>query len=191
MIGVWSWRGPSRQAPGATPRRRDRSGNRIFKSPAVFRPRRPLGQIPLRRDRKVAARMADRFEPTGAFRSSRRCRAAPKPALLHSVWKRQSCSGIILARSNSTLARPYIARLSVFNRLIWPSTWPLLQGSRMAFRTASISGVTFSRNSAWREARNVVRRATIRPASRCRHLEAVRRNASPVRASWRILLTPP
>jgi len=27
---------------------------------------------PVRRDRKVAARMADRFEPTGAFRSSRR-----------------------------------------------------------------------------------------------------------------------
>ena len=45
------------------------------------------------------------------------CRAALNVALLHSVWNAQS-NGIILARSNSTLARPYMARFSVFNRLI-------------------------------------------------------------------------
>ena len=30
------------------------------------------------------------------------------------------------AQSNATLARPYIARLRAFRRLIWPSVWPLL-----------------------------------------------------------------
>ncbi len=37
------------------------------------------------------------------------------------------------------LARPYIARLRVFNRLICPSVWPLLQPSVSAFLMASIS----------------------------------------------------
>ena len=36
-------------------------------------------------------------------------------------------------------ARPYIARLRVFNLLICPSVCPLLQGSNTAFRTASRS----------------------------------------------------
>ena len=43
------------------------------------------------------------------------------------------------ARSNSVLARPYIDRLSVFNRLICPSVWPLLHGSVTAFCTALLS----------------------------------------------------
>ena len=67
MIGVWGWRGPSRQSPGATPRSRGRSRNRSVKSPAGGIS--TLGgewseKNPVRRDRKV--------EPTGAFRSSRR-----------------------------------------------------------------------------------------------------------------------
>jgi hypothetical protein len=45
----------------------------------------------------------------------------------------------ILALNKATLARPYIARLSVFSLLIWPSTWPLLQGSAIAFRTVAMS----------------------------------------------------
>jgi hypothetical protein len=44
------------------------------------------------------------------------CRLAENVALFHSLWNPQS-NGIILARSNSTLARPYMARSSVFNRL--------------------------------------------------------------------------
>jgi hypothetical protein len=40
---------------------------------------------------------------------------------------------------NSTPARPYMARLRVFNRLIWPSTCPLLQQSVTAFLIASKS----------------------------------------------------
>jgi hypothetical protein len=39
-------------------------------------------------------------------------------ALLHSRCKLESCSGSIRARSSSMLARPYMERLSVFNRLI-------------------------------------------------------------------------
>lgn len=36
-------------------------------------------------------------------------------------------------------ALPYIARLIVLRRLIWPSAWPLLQGNSMALRTAPMS----------------------------------------------------
>jgi hypothetical protein len=43
------------------------------------------------------------------------------------------------ARSNSAPARPYMARLSIFNLLIWPSACPLLQCSRKALVTAAIS----------------------------------------------------
>jgi hypothetical protein len=43
------------------------------------------------------------------------------------------------ARSSSTPARPYIARLRVFSLLICPSAWPLLHGSVIAFLTASMS----------------------------------------------------
>ncbi len=42
-----------------------------------------------------------------------------------------------LRSSRSRLARPYIWRLRVFRRLIWPSTGPLLQSSVRAARTAS------------------------------------------------------
>jgi hypothetical protein len=70
------------------------------------------------------------------------CRVVSNAALLHSLWNPQS-NGIILARSNSTLARSYMARFSIFKRLICPSTCLLLQGSRMAFRTASISWRNF------------------------------------------------
>src|SRR5208337_946784 len=42
------------------------------------------------------------------------------------------------ARSSSTPARPYIARLRVFSLLICPSAWPLLHGSVIAFLTASM-----------------------------------------------------
>jgi hypothetical protein len=48
-------------------------------------------------------------------------------------------NGIIRARSNSTPARPYMARLRVFSLLICPSVCPLLQGSDAALRTASMS----------------------------------------------------
>lgn len=43
------------------------------------------------------------------------------------------------ARRSSGPARPYIVRLSAFRRLICPSVWPLLQGSVIAFLTASMS----------------------------------------------------
>ncbi len=40
-------------------------------------------------------------------------------------------------RSRSKPARPYIWRLSIFSRLIWPSACPLLHGSDSAARTAA------------------------------------------------------
>jgi hypothetical protein len=43
------------------------------------------------------------------------------------------------ARSRSTPARPYMARLRVFSLLLCPSVCPLLHGSETAFRTASRS----------------------------------------------------
>ena len=39
--------------------------------------------------------------------------------------------------SRSSLARPHIWRLSIFTRLIWPSTGPLLQGRVPPALTAS------------------------------------------------------
>ena len=59
--------------------------------------------------------------------------------LINSWCKSPSYNGIIRARSNSTPARPYMARLRVFSLLICPSVCPLLQGSDIAFRTASRS----------------------------------------------------
>ena len=47
--------------------------------------------------------------------------------------------GSMRALSNSTPARPYMARLRVFSRLICPSVWPLLQVSVIALRTAARS----------------------------------------------------
>ena len=69
----------------------------------------------------------------------RLCRQPSWWGLIHSWCKLFSCNGIIRARSNSRPARPYIARLRVFNLLIWPSVCPLLQGSNTAFRTAARS----------------------------------------------------
>ena len=43
------------------------------------------------------------------------------------------------ARRSSGPARPSIVRFSAFKRLICPSVWPLLQGSVIAFLTASMS----------------------------------------------------
>ena len=59
--------------------------------------------------------------------------------LIDSWRKSLSYNGIIRARSNSAPARPYMARLRVFSLLICPSVCPLLQGSDIAFRTASRS----------------------------------------------------
>ena len=55
-------------------------------------------------------------------------------------------SGSIRARNNSMPARPNMARLSVFNLLIWPSAWPLLHGSAIAFLTASMSRANIRAN---------------------------------------------
>lgn len=62
-------------------------------------------------------------------------RAVRKAVLPHFVW----CRGSIRALRSSGPARPYIARLRVLRRLIWPSACPLLQGSTMALLTASMS----------------------------------------------------
>ena len=43
------------------------------------------------------------------------------------------------ARRSSKPARPYIWRLIIFSRLIWPSTWPVLHGVSTAAATAEIS----------------------------------------------------
>ena len=56
------------------------------------------------------------------------------------------CSGSIRARNSSMPARPNMARLSVFNLLIWPSAWPLLHGSAIAFLTASMSRANIRAN---------------------------------------------
>jgi len=56
-------------------------------------------------------------------------------------------SGSIRARNSSMPARPNMARLSVFNLLIWPSAWPLLHGSAIAFPTASMSRANIRANS--------------------------------------------
>ena len=67
------------------------------------------------------------------------CREPSWRGLINSWCKSPSYNGIIRARSNSTPARPYMARLRVFSLLICPSVCPLLQGSDIAFRTASRS----------------------------------------------------
>src|SRR5215471_13561398 len=43
------------------------------------------------------------------------------------------------ARRSSKPARPYIWRLIILRRLIWPSTWPVLQGVSTAAATAEMS----------------------------------------------------
>jgi hypothetical protein len=52
---------------------------------------------------------------------------------------RDAYGGDMRARRSSGPARPYIARLRAFRRLICPSVWPLLQGSAIAFLTALMS----------------------------------------------------
>ena len=74
------------------------------------------------------------------------CRTVVKSVLIYSRCKLASTKGNIRARSKSTPARPYIAPLSIFNLLIWPSTCPLLQGSRTALVTAAISCRTVLEN---------------------------------------------
>jgi chaperonin GroEL len=64
---------------------------------------------------------------------------SPYLALPQSACWKCSGAGNIRARMSSAPARPYIARLRVFKRLICPSVWPLLQHSVSAFLTASIS----------------------------------------------------
>jgi hypothetical protein len=64
---------------------------------------------------------------------------APKIGVCFTLGANRSrFSGIIRARSSSIPARPYMAHLSVFNRLICHSC-PLLHGSSTAFRTAPMS----------------------------------------------------
>jgi transposase len=67
------------------------------------------------------------------------CQAPSWKALPQSACWKSSGAGNIRARMSSAPARPYIARLRVFKRLICPSVWPLLQHSVSAFLTASIS----------------------------------------------------
>ena len=55
-------------------------------------------------------------------------------------------------RSRSSLARLYIWRFRYFSRLIWPSTWPLLQGELKAARTAGAAQLAQHRGSADRHA---------------------------------------
>lgn len=88
---------------------------------------RPSSQLPSRSFVRSRCRKQDRAPWT--------CRLAVNRVLPHFVWSR----GSIRAFSNSGPARPYIARLRVLRRLIWPSACPLLQGSSMALLTASMS----------------------------------------------------
>ena len=75
-----------------------------------------------------------RFPRRGA-----QCREPFWAALPQTACWKCSGAGNIRARMSSAPARPYIARLRVFKRLICPSVWPLLQHSVSAFLTASIS----------------------------------------------------
>jgi hypothetical protein len=74
------------------------------------------------------------------------CRVALKRGLRHFPGRSIYWSGSIRALNNSMPARPNMARLRVFNRLIWPSAWPLLHGSAMAFLTASMSRASIRAN---------------------------------------------
>ena len=69
----------------------------------------------------ITADVSNMPAPERRFAARPTRRAALEWALLHSLCKRQSCSGIILARSNSTLARPYrwLLRLSAIKLMAW------------------------------------------------------------------------
>ena len=75
-----------------------------------------------------------------------RCRDTSKQGLRHFLWRWIYWIGSIRARNNSMPARPNMALLSVFSRLIWPSAWPLLHGSAMAFLTALMSRLNIRAN---------------------------------------------
>jgi len=67
-------------------------------------------------------------------------RDGPLRALPHFVWRtceRSYPGASTIARKSANLARPYSCRLMVFNRLTWPSTWPLLQDSSRAAATSA------------------------------------------------------
>jgi hypothetical protein len=74
------------------------------------------------------------------------CRLAFWSGLRHFPCRAVNSSGSIRARSSWMLARPYIARLSVFSLLIWPSACPLLHFSVTAFLTASRSRLRVREN---------------------------------------------
>src|SRR4051812_39738097 len=59
--------------------------------------------------------------------------------MTHIACSEDGWNGNMRARSNSTPARPYMARFNVLSRLIWPSVWPLLHGSVITFCTAARS----------------------------------------------------
>jgi hypothetical protein len=84
-------------------------------------------------DRQTLRDWVHRFNACGP------CQAPSWKGLIDSWCKSLSYNGIIRARSNSTPARPYMARLRLFSLLICPSVCPLLQGSDIALRTASRS----------------------------------------------------
>ena len=103
--------------------------------------------------------------PRAELRPCRRhLRRRPSP----SVLDRQAEVGNIRARKSSVLARPYIARLRVFSRLICPSVWPLLQPSVNAFVTASTSRrKSCARSAALRKFPIVARHRARRRISEC------------------------
>ena len=92
-------------------------------------------------DPAAIRKLRDRLGRSGnplAFCYEGRCRFT-----LQCVFLTSCCSGHYTgsrrARRSSGPARPYIVRLKAFRRLICPSVWPLLQGSVIAFCTASMS----------------------------------------------------
>ena len=94
-----------------------------------------VGRIAAERNEVRHPLRIDAISPPNLFGSH----VARNRGLIDSWCKSLSYNGIIRARSNSTPARPYMARLRVFSLLICPSVCPLLQGSDIAFRTASRS----------------------------------------------------
>ena len=73
---------------------------------------------------------------------------ARRRGLSRFVWCRHAARGSMRARRSSVPAWPYMERFSAFSLLICPSVWPLLQSSRTALRTASMS-----RPSTWAKRR--------------------------------------
>ena len=126
---VWPRRGERRQAGTRFDRRVD--GRRLGRD---RRGHRRAGVDDAMGDARRRLRQGSAATPAGSG-----CQAPSWQGLIDSWCKSLSYNGIIRARSNSTPARPYMARLRVFSLLICPSVCPLLQGSDIAFRTASRS----------------------------------------------------